>query len=70
MDYSAKYTTFFQDIICENAYRFIFAVNPLKYMNRRHKRIVDPKLYEQEKQEAEKWAAHENHFFEYTAWDN
>lgn len=70
MDYSAEYTTFFQDIICENAYRFIFAVNPLKYMNRRHKRIVDPKLYEQEKQEAEKWAAHENHFSECTAWDN
>lgn len=70
MDYSAEYTTFFQDIICENAYRFIFAVNPLKYMNRRHKRIVDLELYMQEKQEAEEWAAHENHFSDCTVWDN
>ena len=25
---------------------------------------------DEEKQEAEKWAAHENHFSECTAWDN
>ena len=62
MDRSPKWTEFFINVICENAYRSVFALQPLKYMNRRHHRIVDPVQFAKEQQERKAWGEHETCF--------
>ena len=62
MDYSSEWTEFLINVICENAYRSVLALHPLKYMNRRHHRIIDPAQFQKEQQERKAWSKYENRF--------